>query len=109
MTMTIVKAFVSGLVILGINVLAKKSLAFGGWVAALPLISLLSAFWLAADQRNNMQIAEFLQGVVWGLIPTAIMLVVIVVGLRYGLNLLPAIACGVGVWAVYTWTVQYVV
>lgn len=74
MLFTLVKALVSALVILFVTWLANRSPTFGGWIAALPLVSLLSAFSLSVGQQSSRQIADFLTGVLWGLIPTAFLL-----------------------------------
>ncbi|WP_018131194.1 DUF3147 family protein [Effusibacillus pohliae] len=104
--MAALKVIVSALIILAVNWLAKKNPALAGWVAALPVISLLSAVWLAADERSRAEIADFLQGVAWGLIPTGLMLTVIVIALRSGFNLFFSFLFGVGVWFVYTWCLK---
>lgn len=69
MLFTLTKAVVSALIILFVTWIAKKLPTFGGWIAALPLVSLLSAFWLSLGGQNYREIADFLTGVLWGLLP----------------------------------------
>lgn len=83
MTQLFIKAVVSAAVILGINQLAQKSPLIGGKIAALPFISLLSVLWLLLDHRNSQEISSFLQGVLWGLLPTAAFLGATLLGLRF--------------------------
>lgn len=106
MLFTLAKALVSALVILFVTWLADRSPTFGGWIAALPLVSLLSAFWLSVGQQSSKQIADFLTGVLWGLIPTALLLLVIVLCLRYHVSFLLSLFIGIGIWGVITCLVQ---
>lgn len=39
----LVKALVSALVVLAVNLISRRAPTLGGWIAALPIISLLSA------------------------------------------------------------------
>src|ERR1700736_2375568 len=72
----IVKAEVSGLFIVGINAIAQRNASLAGWVASLPLVTVLSIGWLAVDQRGDAEIVKFLTGVLWGLAPNAFLLAV---------------------------------
>ncbi|HLW60859.1 MAG TPA: hypothetical protein VKV57_13175 [bacterium] len=77
MTMDIVvRAVGSALVIVAITTMAQRNAALGGWLASLPLVTVLSIAWLSVDQRGNGQIVRFLTGVLWGLAPTAGLLVI---------------------------------
>jgi F0F1-type ATP synthase assembly protein I len=102
------KVTISAIIILAVNVLAKRYPFIGGWVAALPIVSLLSAGWLLFDKTPNTQLADFLQGVLVGLIPTAIMLFVIVYSLRNGINFIPSLFIGICVWLLYTWSARLI-
>jgi Protein of unknown function (DUF3147) len=82
---------------------AKKFPTFGGWIAALPLVSLLSAFWLSLEQQRSREIADFLTGVLWGLIPTALLLLVTVICLRYHVSFYLSLLFGIGLWGIFTW------
>jgi hypothetical protein len=96
--LTLIKALLSGAIIGGVNVVARRSPKLGGLFAAMPIISMLSVLWLRVDRQSNSQIADFLVGVLWGLVPTMALLVVEVVALRRGLSLWLAIALGVAAW-----------
>lgn len=93
-----VKAVVSAVIIVGINAIAQRNPFFGGWIAALPLITLLSIAWLSFDQRGDAQIARFLTGVLWGLVPTAFLLVVTAALLTRGVPLAVAVVIGIVTW-----------
>ena len=68
----VVKMIVSGVFVGLISELAKRLPRIGGLVAALPIISLLTVFWLLVDRQTNAQIAHFVHGVLFGLIPTGL-------------------------------------
>jgi len=104
--MIALKAIVSAGVILAINLVARRNPALGGWIAALPTITLLSILWLVVDGSDNTRIAGFVTGVMWGLIPNALCLSVLVLLTRHGLPLLVAVACGLSIWLVYTLVAQ---
>lgn len=101
-----VKAVVSAVVILLINATARRNPALGGWIAALPTITLLSIAWLVVDGADNRRVAGFVTGVVWGLIPNALCLIALAVLARRGLPLVVAVAGGLGIWVVYTLIAQ---
>jgi uncharacterized membrane protein (GlpM family) len=100
---TMAKAIVSALIILLVTWFGKKSPVFGGWIAALPLVSLLSAFWLSLEQQRSREIADFLTGVLWGLIPTALLLLIIVTCLRHQVSFHLSLLFGIGLWGIITW------
>nr|WP_108023365.1 DUF3147 family protein [Melghirimyces profundicolus] len=106
MLFILIKALVSATVILFVTWLANRSPTFGGWIAALPLVSLLSAFWLSLGKQSSREIADFLTGVLWGLIPTALLLLVIVLFLRYHVSFLLSLFIGISIWGVITYLVQ---
>ncbi len=71
-----VKAVTSALLIVGINAVAQRNAYLAGWIASLPLVTLVSIAWLAFDRRGDAEIVKFLAGVLWGLVPTTFLLIV---------------------------------
>ena len=104
--MIALKAIVSAALILAINAMARRNPALGGWIAALPIITVLSIVWLIVDGADNTRIAGFVTGVLWGLIPNALCLGALVFLARQGLPLIIAVAGGLSVWLVYTFVAQ---
>jgi hypothetical protein len=96
----LLKIVLSGLLISVVTQIAKKAPTLAGWIAALPLISILSAVWLHVEHQSSAQIASFLVGVAVGLVPTALMLLTVAASLRYGLQFGLSLAIGLGVWGV---------
>lgn len=74
----------------------------GGLIAAAPLVSLLAVIWLGIGRENNQQIAEFLVGVLKGMIPTAISITTVVICLRRGIPLAVALVVGTVAWTACT-------
>lgn len=90
----VVKAVVSALFIVGINAMAQRNASLAGWIASLPLVTVLSIGWLAVDHRGDAEIAKFLTGVLWGLAATAFLLVVTATLLTRGTSVSVAFAIG---------------
>ncbi len=76
--------------------------AANGDKAALPLITVLSLFWLQLDGKTNHDLTTFVTGVLYGLVPTAAILVTLMFTLQAGLPLAVCLLLGVVVWAVVT-------
>jgi uncharacterized membrane protein (GlpM family) len=101
------KAMVSAVVIAGVNLIARQNPGLGGYLAALPWITLLSLIWLTVDHRGSEDVDRFLVGVLWGVIPTVLFLLIAVVALRRGLPLAAAVAGGCLGWLAYTSLARY--
>lgn len=100
------KAIVSGILIAVVNVVAHRSPTLAGLIVALPVVTVLSAFWLWIDRASTDTIETFLTAIAWGLIPTFAFVVATVIALRGGLPLLGALAVGASSWVVSTVAVQ---
>jgi hypothetical protein len=98
----LMKVLVSAILIGGINLLAKVNPQFGGWISALPIISLMSVVWLAAGGATQAELNTFLGRVILGLLPTAGLLWVISICLARGLALQTALGCAALVWVLFT-------
>jgi|SRR5215467_585481 len=101
----VLKMIVSALVIGGINVLARANPKLAGWMTALPVVSLLSIAWLIMDRRNNSEIAVFITGVLYGLLPTAVVLLIMIVLIGLGTPVPVAVGLSVAACAAFTFAV----
>jgi hypothetical protein len=101
----VLKMIVSALIIGGINVLAQANPKLAGWMTALPVVSLLSIAWLMMDRRNNAEIAVFITGVLYGLIPTAAVLLIMIVLIGFCTPVPIAVGFSVAACAVFTFAV----
>ncbi len=102
----VVKAVVSGGLVVLVNVIAKRDAGIAGLIVAFPVITLLSAFWLAVDGVPDTTMSAFFTGVLWGLVPTVGFVLGIVLALRGGFPLAGAVGVGVAVWALLTLVIQ---
>ena len=80
----IVKAVISGLLVATISLIAKRYPGWGGLVASLPLVSLLSMLWLYGETRDTGRVADLAMGAFWFIIPSLPMFLVIPMMLRSG-------------------------
>jgi hypothetical protein len=97
-----VKAAVSGVVIVAASVIANRlSPSLGGW-AAFPTISFLTVAWLWFDGGSGSEATGLFVGVLWGMLPTAVLLASVVVMLKNGLPLAVSMLLGSAVWVVFT-------
>lgn len=96
MLLFVIKAVVSGLLVATISLLAKKYPGWGGLVASLPLVSVLSMLWLFGETRDPAKVADLAAGTFWFLLPSIPMFLLIPMMLRsgfsFGLTMAAAIA-----------------
>ena len=94
MFLFVIKAIVSGLLVATISLIARRYPGWGGLVASLPLVSLLSMLWLYGETRDTEKVAGLAMGAFWFVIPSLPMFLVIPTMLRsgYGFGLTMAVA-----------------
>lgn len=96
-----IKLFTSAMIIAFVTELAKRYPLYGGIIAALPLISLLSIFWLSVQGETVNQIQTFTKGVIIGLPATIVMLVAIYIMLKNSFPFIVAFLVGVISWGLF--------
>ena len=84
MWLFIIKAVLSGLLVAAISTIARRYPGWGGLVASLPLVSLLSMLWLYGETRDAEQVARLSIGAFWFFLPSIPMFLVIPIMLRSG-------------------------
>ncbi|OCA85777.1 hypothetical protein A8F94_12960 [Bacillus sp. FJAT-27225] len=90
---------VSSAAIIGIvTELARRFPVYGGVIAALPLISILSIIWLRVQGEPMQSVLQFTLGVLVGLPATIVMLLVIYSAFKLSIQLPLAIVLGVIGW-----------
>lgn len=70
MTWIITKYFLTAAVVVLVSELAKRSERLGGFVAALPLVTLLALIWLYVERQPVEKIANHAWYTFWYVIPT---------------------------------------
>src|SRR6185437_6921420 len=66
----VLKALLSGVIVVAVSEIAKRSPAFGALVASLPLVSLLAIIWLWRDTKDVSRIADHAEATFWYVIPS---------------------------------------
>lgn len=102
----VVKILISAVIIGVVTEVAKRFPTYGGIIAALPLVSLLSVFWLLIQGQTAPQLSRFVWGVVTGLPATIVMLVCLYAALRITGHLGFALLVGVASWLLFLFVQQ---
>ena len=87
MLLFIVKAILSGLLVAAISTIAKRYPGWGGLVASLPLVSVLSMIWLYGETRDVESVANLSIGAFWFFLPSIPMFLLIPALLHSGVGL----------------------
>ena len=90
----ILKALISGVIIMAVSEIAKRSPAFGALVASLPLVSVLAIIWLWRDTGDTIRIADHAEATFWYVIPSLPMFLAFPYLLRHGTPFWGALAAG---------------
>lgn len=70
MTWVISKYFLTAIVVVVVSEVAKRSDKFGGLIAALPLITILTLIWLKTENQPTEKIANHAWYTFWYVLPT---------------------------------------
>ncbi|KPL60949.1 DUF3147 family protein [Rossellomorea vietnamensis] len=92
------KIIVSAIIIGVVTEISRRFPSYGGIIAALPLVSLLSIIWLYIQGEQSTEISKFALGVLWGFPATAILLAIVYLGIQHSINLFLSIGIGVFGW-----------
>jgi len=92
MTYLLIKAALSGIIVMAVSEVAKRSPGLGGLIASLPLVSILAMIWLWQDTADTERIAAQSEATFWFILPSLPMFLVVPAMLRHGLGFWPALA-----------------
>jgi hypothetical protein len=84
MSYLIIKAALSGILVMIVSEVARRSPGIGGLIASLPLISVLAFIWLWHDAGDVERIAAQSQSTFWFVLPSLPMFLVFPALLRHG-------------------------
>lgn len=98
---TVVKIIISACLIGAVTELARRYPLYGGVIAALPLVSLLSLMWLKIQGQPSAQLQQFLLGVLIGLPATIALLAGVYAALKHNLHISLAFGAGLICWGVF--------
>lgn len=91
----LIKALLSGVIVMAVSEIARRSPAFGALVASLPLVSLLGILWLWRDTGDTTRIANHAEATFWYVIPSLPMFLALPAMLRHGVNFWWSIAVAI--------------
>ncbi|HEX6102079.1 MAG TPA: DUF3147 family protein [Alphaproteobacteria bacterium] len=107
MTYLILKAALSGIIVLVVSEVARRSPGLGALIASLPLVSLLAMIWLWRDTGDPARIAAHAEATFWLVLPTLPMFLVLPYMLRRGWEFWPSLlsvaALTMGLYACTMW------
>ncbi len=84
MTYLVIKAALSGVLVMIISEVARRNPGFGGLIASLPLVSLLGIIWLWRDTADIERIAAHAESTFWFVLPSLPMFMIFPALLRHG-------------------------
>ncbi|HEX3895994.1 MAG TPA: DUF3147 family protein [Rudaea sp.] len=82
----VLKALISGIIVMAVSEIAKRSPAFGALIVSLPLVSLLAILWLWRDTGDIVRIANHAEATFWYVLPSLPMFLALPYLLRNGMN-----------------------
>ena len=92
MTYLLIKAAVSGIIVMAVSEVARRSPGLGGLIASLPLVSILAMIWLWQDAADTERVAAQSEATFWFVLPSLLMFLVVPAMLRHGLGFWSALA-----------------
>src|SRR5882672_11011092 len=92
MVYLLVKALLSGVIVMAVSEIARRNPTFGALVASLPLVSLLAIIWLWRDTNDVSRIADHAEATFWYVIPSLPMFLILPWMLRSGITFWVALA-----------------
>ena len=102
----ILKAAISGVLVMVISEVARRSPGIGGLIASLPLVSVLAIIWLWRDTSDVERIAAHAESTFWFVLPSLPMFLIFPAMLRYGLGFwLSLIVCCLITMLLYSLTI----
>jgi hypothetical protein len=106
MTYLIIKAALSGVIVMIVSEVARRSPGIGGLIASLPLVSLLGIIWLWRDTSDLERIAAHAESTFWFVLPSLPMFLIFPAMLRLDIGFWLSLAvCCVITMALYALTI----
>ena len=107
MLYAVLKALLSGLIVLAVSEVAKRYPGWGGLIASLPLISVLGIIWLWRHTGDAVRVAQHAEATFWFVLPSLPMFLVFPALVRANVTfwLALALSCALTIvlYALMTW------
>ena len=88
----VLKSLLSGVIVMIVSEVSKRSPGLGALVVSLPLVSVLAMIWLWRDTGDAERLAAHSQATFWYVLPSLPMFLVLPILLRHGVGFWPALA-----------------
>lgn len=88
----LLKAAFTGVLVVAISEIAKRSSFLAAILASLPLTSLLAFVWIYVDTKNVENIRDLSYGVFWMVLPSLAFFLVLPAFLKFGIRFYPSLA-----------------
>lgn len=92
MTYLIIKAALSGIIVMIVSEVARRNPGIGGLIVSLPLVSILGIIWLWRDTADTARIAAHAEATFWFVLPSLPMFLIFPAMLRHGVGFWAALA-----------------
>lgn len=89
----VVKSLVSGVIIMAVSEIAKRSPSLGALVVSLPLVSILAMIWLWQETKDVERLAIHAQSTFWLVLPSLPMFLLLPCLIRHGMAFYAALGC----------------
>lgn len=96
----VIKAVLSGIIIVAAAKVAERSPLYGAFIVSLPLVSVLALVWLWRDTFDSEKVAALSEGAFWLALPTLPMFFALPIMLRHGFAFWHALALSCALTAV---------
>ena len=102
-----IKSAVSGIIVMVVSEVAKRSPSLGALIVSLPLVSVLAMIWLWEETKDSERLATHAYSTFWFVLPSLPMFLVLPALIRYGTGFYTAlsIACAltIGLYIIMIW------
>ncbi len=88
----LIKAALSGIIVMAASEMARRSPGLGGLIVSLPLVSILAMIWPWRDTGDTERLAAQSEATFWFVLPSLPMFLIFPALLRHGLGFWPALA-----------------
>jgi hypothetical protein len=91
MVYLLLKTGITGVIVITISEIAKRSSYFAAILASLPLTSILAFIWMYSDKKDGLAIQQLSYGIFWMVLPSLAFFLLLPAFMKAGLAFYPAL------------------